>query len=306
VPRVSRARLAISLVGAAGGLAVVAALILSHADDIGDALGRVGAGRFALVVALAALAMVLRTAAWQVAIDSAGGRVRTAEAHAASGAAYSVALLFTYLGFVVRIAVIRHWAPERSPTASQQVAAESLLFVVEGTMIGALLLGASWTLGLSPAVALLIFLGGLAAAAAMALAARRLAPRQFGAGLAAARDPRAMGLVAASLGGTLALQLARVALVLGAVGLDTDPFVVVAVFLASGLGAVIPIGTAASGTAAPLIAASAGGDSVADATAAGVLLSGSMIAACLGYLAVALLALVRSRRAAPQSPPSAT
>jgi hypothetical protein len=295
-----RTRVALGLVGSLLVFGSLALVIAPRADEVGDALGRVGAGTFALVVALGLVAMVLRTFAWQVAIDAAGGRIRPREAHPASGVMFVLGLVSPYLGVAARIAVIRNLAPERSPTVSQQIAAESALVVVEAALVGVLLLCASWTLGISPPLAILIFVGGAAAMAALVIAARRLAPRRFGAGLAVARSPGTLGLVTAALAGTVLVQLLRIGVVLNSVDLDTSPLVVIAVFVASGLGAVIPVGTAASGAAAPLIAATEGGNSVADATAAGVLLSGTLLVSCVAYLAIALIgsALTRSGDAA--------
>ena len=295
-----RTRAILGFVGAAVALGILAAVIVPRADEVGDALGRVGIARFALVVLLGICALVCRTAAWQVAIDAAGGRVRAPEAHSASAVSYLVAMLSTYLGVITRIALIRHRVPDRSPTTPQQIAAESALVVVEGAIVGFLLLCCSWTLGIPFLEALAIFIAGVAAVFVLVIAARRLAPRRFGAGLAVARDPRTLALVALAISGTVLAQIARVAVTLGSVGLDTSPFIVVAVFLASGVGAVIPIGTAASGAAAPLIAASAEGNSVADATAAGVVLSGGLLVSCLVYVLAAMGAtamLDRSARA---------
>jgi len=295
-----RARAILGLVGAAIALGLLVAVILPRAGEVGDALGRVGAGRFALVIALGIVALVFRTTAWQVAIDAAGGRVRAPEAHAASAVSYTVAMVSTYLGVITRIALIRHRVPERSPTTSQQIAAESALVVVEGAIVAALLLCCSWTLGIPFAEALAIFIGGVAAVILLIVAARRLAPRQFGAGLAVAREPHTLALVALAISGTVLAQIARVALALGSVGLDTSPLIVIAVFLASGVGAVIPIGTAASGAAAPLIAVSGEGGSVADATAAGVVLSGGLLVSCVVYVlgsTIATALLDRSTRA---------
>jgi uncharacterized membrane protein YbhN (UPF0104 family) len=294
-----RTRVALGLVGSLLVFGALALVIAPRADEVEDALGRVGAGTFLAVVGLGLVAMVLRTLAWQVAIDAAGGRIRPREAHPASGVSYVAGLVSPYLGAAARIAVIRNIAPDRSPTVSQQVAAETALVVVEAALVGALLLAASWTLGISLPLAILIFLGGVAAIAGLVIAARRFAPRRFGAGLAVARSPGTLGLVTAALGGTVLVQLLRIGVVLDSVDLDTSPLVVIAVFVASGLGAVIPIGTAASGAAAPLIAAT-GGNSVADATAAGVLLSGSLMVSSVAYLGIALLgsALARSRDSA--------
>jgi hypothetical protein len=299
-PRISpRTRTVIGFVGAAVALGLLALVIAPRAGEVGDALGRVGAGRFALVIALGILALVFRTSAWQVAIDSAGGRVRAPEAHSASAVSYLIAMVSTYLGVVTRIALIRHRVPDRSPTTPQQIAAESALVVVEGAIVAFLLLCSSWTLGIPFAEALAIFVGGVAAVVVLIVAAQRLAPRQFGAGLAVARQPHTLALVALAISGTVLAQTARVAVALGSVGLDTSPLIVIAVFLASGIGAVIPIGTAASGAAAPLIAVSGEGGSVADATAAGVVLSGGLLVSCLAYVlgsAAAAALLDRSTR----------
>jgi uncharacterized membrane protein YbhN (UPF0104 family) len=282
----SRVRVAIGIAGALVVLGFILAVIVPRAGEVGDALGRVGIGRFLLVVLLGSASMIFRTAAWQIAIDAAGGRVRAHEAHPASAASFVVGLISPYLGVAARIAVIRHRVPDRSPTTYEQIAAETALLVVEGALVGVLLLCASWTLEVPFPAALAISIGGLLAAVALVIAARRLAPRRFGAGLAVARQPRALALVAGALVCTLLLQMGRVWVALDSVGLDTSFLVVLAVFLASGLGAILPIGTAAAGAAAPLIAAT-GGHSVADATAAGVLLSGALMVSTVGYFAVA-------------------
>jgi uncharacterized membrane protein YbhN (UPF0104 family) len=296
----SRLRIAIGIAGALLALGFVVAVIVPRAGEVGDALGRVGIGRFLLVVLLGSVSMICRTAAWQVAIDAAGGRVRAHEAHPASAASYVVGLISPYLGVAARIAVIRHRVPERSPTTYEQIAAETALLVVEGALVGVLLLVASWTLQIPFPAALAISVGGLLAAGVLVVAARRLAPRRFGAGLAVARRPQALALVAAALACTLALQMGRVWVALDSVGLETSLLVVLAVFLASGLGAILPIGTAAAGAAAPLIAAQHGGNSVADATAAGVLLSGALMVSTVGYFAVASgIAAWQDRRAEP-------
>ncbi len=277
-------------------LGVVAAIIIPRADEVQTALRDVSFGRFALAIGLGILAMIFRTTAWQIAIDSAGGQVRAVEAHAASSASFVIGLISPYLGIATRIAVIRNRVPERSPTTSQQIAAETVLMVVETALVGALILCAAWTLQIPVPVAVLIFVGGLVAAGLLVLAARRWAPRRFGAGLAVARHPRAMAMLTAAVAAALTAQIVRVAVVLSSVGLNSSLIVVVAVFLASGVGAVLPIGTAASGAAAPLIAASAENGSVTDASAAGILLSGSLMAACLTYFAIAMLVAASSSR----------
>jgi hypothetical protein len=293
----SRARIAVGILGAVLALGFIVAVIVPRAGEVGDALGRVGFGRFLLVVGLGVASMIFRTAAWQVAIDAAGGRVRAHEAHPASAASFVVGLISPYLGVAARIAVIRRRVPDRSPTTYEQIAAETALLVIEGAIVGVLVLVASWTLEIPFPAALAISVGGLAAAAGLVVAARRLAPGRFGAGLAVARHPRALGLVAAALACTLLLQLARVWLALDSVGLDTSFLIVLAVFLASGLGAILPIGTAAAGAAAPLIAAQHGGNSVADATAAGVVLSGALMVSAVAYFAVASgIAALQDRR----------
>jgi hypothetical protein len=288
---------AIGIAGAIVAIGVLVAIIVPRAGEVGDALDRVGVGSFLLVVLLGSAGMIFRTVAWQVAIDAAGGRVRAHEAHPASAASYVVGLINLYLGLAVRIAVIRHRVPDRSPTTSEQIAAESALVVVETALVGVLLLCASWTLDVPFPVALAISIGGLLAAVVLVIAARRFAPARFGAGLAVARQPRALALVTVTIACVLLLQIGRVAVALDSVGLDTSPIVIIAVFLASGLGAILPIGTAAAGAAAPLIAARHGGNSVADATAAGVLLSGALLVSTVGYFAVATaVAALQDRR----------
>jgi uncharacterized membrane protein YbhN (UPF0104 family) len=293
-----RGRWLVTVIGSAVVVALLLAIILPRAGDVGDALDRVGADRFAAIVALAIISLVFRTIAWQVAVDAAGGEVHPREAHAASAVAYMVALLNPYLAAAVRIGILRRTIPDRSPTASQLVAADAVGLVVETALVSLLILCASWTLGIPLYVALLIVVGGIAALAAVVVLARRWTTPRFAPGLAVAREPRSLAAVILALAGALLTQLGRVALALSSVGLHASPIVVVAVFVASGVSAVVPIGTAAAGAAAPLIAAAGkGGEDVANASAAGVLLAGSLLAALLLYLLVtALLASALRRR----------
>lgn len=270
---------------AIGSLVIIIALVAVVAPrtgEVGDALGEIGFGSFASIVAAGLVAMLMRTAAWQVAVDSAGGKVRWTEAHPASAISYTVGLLNPYLGGALRVALMRKIAPERVPTASQLVATEGGIGVVEAVLIAVLIVVTAWTLDVPLWAALLVFLAAIAALAAMAIAARRLDPSRFAGGLALARTPRTLGFVALALAGSIGAQLLRVDIGLASVGLEHSILIVAAVFVASGAGAVLPIGTAASGAAAPLLALPAGGD-VATATAAGLCLSAGLAVACLLY-----------------------
>jgi uncharacterized membrane protein YbhN (UPF0104 family) len=293
-----RARWLATAVGTAIVVAFLLVVIVPRASEVGDALDRVGTLRFVGIVALACAALVFRTIGWQVAVDAAGGDVQPREAHASSAVCYTVGLLNQYVGAAVRIGILRRTIPDRSPTASQLVAAESVSFVVESAIVSLLILSASWTLGIPLWAALLIAIAGVVAVGAMVAVAQRWTTPRFAAGLAVARQPRSLAGLSAALACTLLCQIGRVALTLSSVGLHSSPIVVIAVFVASGASAVIPIGTAAAGATAPLLAAAGkGGNDVANASAAGVLLTGSLLAADLLYLAVTALVVsaLRSR-----------
>jgi hypothetical protein len=197
----------------------------------------------------------------------------------------------------VRIGVIRRIAPARSPTASQLVAAESVLLIVETALVSLLILCASWTLGIPIWAALLIVIGAGIAVVGLVVMARRWTEPRFASGLAVAREPRPLAALSAAAAAALLSQLGRVAVALSGVGLHASPLVVIAVFVASGVSIVIPIGTAAAGAAAPLIAAAgSSGKDVANASAAGVLLSGSLMVSALLYLAISGAAATGLRR----------
>src|SRR5206468_1842499 len=140
-------------------------------------------------------------------------------------------------------------------TAAQQVAAETVSFVVEAALVSLLILAASWTLGIPLWAALLIVVAGVLGVTAMIVVAQRWTAPRFSAGLAVAREPRSLASLTAALAATLLAQMGRVGLALSSVGLHSSPIVVIAVFVASGASAVIPIGTAAAGATAPLLAA---------------------------------------------------
>jgi uncharacterized membrane protein YbhN (UPF0104 family) len=292
-----RARWVATAIGTAVLVAFLLVVILPRASEVGDALNRVGPGRFVAIVALAAAALVFRTIGWQVAVDAAGGEVHPREAHASSAVCYTIGLLNQYVGGAVRIGILRRTIPDRSPTAAQQVAAETVSFVIEAALVSLLILAASWTLGIPLWAALLIVIAGVLGVAAMVVVAQRWTAPRFSAGLAVAREPRSLASLTAALAATLLSQIGRVGLALSSVGLHSSLIVVIAVFVASGASAVIPIGTAAAGATAPLIAAAGkGSEGVANASAAGVLLAGSLLVADLLYLAVTALLVSALRR----------
>ena len=284
-----------ALIGLAFLLGLVLVLIAPRASDVREAIANTSATDFALVVGIGIAAMLIRTVAWQVAVDAAGARVRSTEAHPASAAAYTAGLLSPYLGAALRVALMRRLAPDRVPAAPQLVATEGALAIVEGVLVAALIVVSAWALDIPIWTAVLIRRAGHRRARWDGLCRAAAGSGPFRRRPRSRALPRPLGLVTLALAGSIAAQLVRVGVVLASVGLDHSLLVITAVFVASGASAILPIGTAASGAAAPLLAVPAGGD-LADAAAAGIVLSGGLAASCLIYLLLSSAALIKVTR----------
>jgi uncharacterized membrane protein YbhN (UPF0104 family) len=215
------------------------------------------------------VALVSRSEAWHVTIEAAGGSVPRRLLFRASSMQVLGGVINGHLGVAARIAALRRSSPEVCPQVPTLIAAEFPILAIEAmlaaltsfTLVGPL--GLPWW---SPLVALLVF--GVLSAGLRQLALRK--GRQVWKGLAVLRSLRGGTRVFGFVLIAVFAQVLRNWLVLHAVGVDASLFDAIAVLIAVVTLGQLPLGPTAGAAASVLIL---GGDGIAAAAAAGVLLT---------------------------------
>jgi uncharacterized membrane protein YbhN (UPF0104 family) len=292
-----RHRLLITIVGSVATLAILVYVLSGRREEFTTALREASAWVLALTAALQIIALVSRSEAWHLTIDAAGGTVARRVLYRASSVQVLGGMINGHLGVAARIAALRRSSPEVTPQVPALIAAEFPILAVEGllaaltsfTLIGPL--GLPWWLPLIAIAVLVVASAGL----------RHLAlgkGRELWKGLAVLRSLRGGSRVVAFVLVAVFAQIFRNWMLLHAVGVDASFFDAIAVLIAVVTLGQLPVGPSVGAAAAVLIL---GSDGVAEAAAAGVLMT---VTGTLGGLCFAawgagdLLTTRRARRAA--------
>ena len=293
-----RHRMAITVVGSLATVAVLAVVLAGRRHEFAHALSQANTWILVAAAALQAVALLARSEAWHLTIESAGGTVARRALYRASSMQVLGGVLNAQMGVAARIAALRRSSPEVSPQIPTLIAAELPIMAVEAAW-GAL---ASFTLiaplGL-PWWAPLIALAVIGAAGA---GLRRLAlpkGRELWRGLAIIRTLGHGSRLVAFLMVAVSAQIGRNWILLHAVGVHASVFDATAVLIAVSTLMQLPLGPGAGAAAALLILGSNG---VAAAAAAGVLMTVTGLVGGLCFAAWAgadqLWSISRRRRAA--------
>ncbi|HEU4973717.1 MAG TPA: lysylphosphatidylglycerol synthase domain-containing protein [Baekduia sp.] len=225
------------------------------------------------VLAVAALlqivALLVRTEAWHLSIEAAGGSVARRILYRASSMQVLGSVLSGQLGVAARIAALRRSSPTVSPQVPTLIAAEFPILAVEATLaaltsftlVGPL--GLPWWL---PVIVVAVV--GTASAGLRHLALSK--GRELWRGLAVLRSRRGGGRVIALVLVAVLAQILRNWMLLHAVGVPASFFDAIAVLIAVVALGQLPVGPGVGAAAAVLILGSRG---VAAAAAAGVLMT---------------------------------
>jgi uncharacterized membrane protein YbhN (UPF0104 family) len=264
-----RRRVALTVAGSLATAAALAVALAGRRHDFAVALSEVAAATLALSAVLQVAALVARSEAWHLSVEAAGGTVDRRVLYRASSMQVLGSVLNAQLGVAARIAALRRSSSAVCPQVPTLIAAELPILAVEAmlaalasfTLIGPL--GLPWW---PPVI-------GIAVLATMSAGLRRLAlrkGRELWKGLAVLRSPgRASRVVGFVLVAVLA-QIVRNWLLLRAVGVDASLLDATALLIAVVVLGQLPVGPTGGAAAAVLILGSNG---VADAAAAGVLLT---------------------------------
>lgn len=264
-----RRRVLITVVGSLATAGILAFLLAGRRDEFTDAISSAALWVLAVTTLLQIVALLARSEAWHLTIRAAGGTVARRILYRASSMQVLGGVINGHLGVAARIAALRHSSPEVSPQVPTLIAAEFPILAVEATLaaltsftlVGPL--GLPWWL---PLIGLVVI--GTASAGLRHLALGK--GRELWRGLAVARSLRGGGLVISFVLVAVFAQIFRNWLLLHAVGVDASFFDAVAVLIALVTLAQLPVGPSVGAAAAVLIL---GSDGVAEAAAAGVLLT---------------------------------
>jgi uncharacterized membrane protein YbhN (UPF0104 family) len=268
--------------GIAAGLLVTAALVVALAgrrDEFAQALKSAPLLVLAAAAVLQAVALVSRCEAWNVCVRAAGGTVGRRRLYCAAGTGNLACQMNHQLGAAARICVLRRLAPGDAPRVPALIAAEVPILTVEGvlaaltsfTLIGPL--GLPWWVPLAC----------LGTAVALAFGLRALAGRRdraCWAGLAVLRSLSGRAWVIVLVLVAVFAQIARNYLVLHALGVDASVLDAIAVLIAMVILSQLPVGPSVGAAA---VVAILGGDGIALAAAAGVLLTVTGTVGALGF-----------------------
>ena len=212
----------------------------------------------------------MRSEAWHLSIEAAGGTVPRRALYRASSMEVLGALLNGQLAVAVRIGALRRSSPLVSPQVPTLIAAEFPILAIEATLAALTSftlvapLGLPWWL---PLVALAVIATASAGLRHLALCERpRAVERPGGAPQAERGGSRVIAFVLVAV----FAQIFRNWMLLHAVGVDASFFDAIAVLIAVVTLSQLPVGPSVGAAAAVLIL---GSDGVAAAAAAGVLMT---------------------------------
>jgi uncharacterized membrane protein YbhN (UPF0104 family) len=231
--------------------------------------------------ALQLLALMARTEAWHVSVAAAGATIGRRRLYRAASMGYLGSQLNSQLGAAARIAALRRSGGDRCPRVPALVAAEIPILTVEVVLVALFSFTLVAPLGLPWWLPIVLFAVALAILAGVAGAASRWR-KGFFSGLAVLRNMRGRTAVIGFVLIAVLAQVGRNWMMLHAVGVDASVLDAIAVLIALVVLSQLPIGPSVGAAA---VVGVLGGDGVAMAAAAGVLLTVTGTAGALGYAA---------------------
>lgn len=276
-----RLRLMLSIAVPIAIAGVMAYLLAHNGQQIKQAAQRATVGQMALVTVLAWVTLITRTEAVVACLTAMGARPRRIDIHAANSLTFLAALINHYVSSVVRAALMRRLDRERSPTIPQMIMVDTSTTLIEGLLVGVLIVVSAGALKVAWWVPVLILAAGCAGVALALAARRRFSHYQLLRGLDVLAHSRQRTVVAALMMIVIVTQVGRTFIVLDAVGLHPSLLQAVATFVAAGVLSSLFAGPGAGTAGGPLIVF--GHASLAASAAAGLVLSITTLLAGLLY-----------------------
>jgi uncharacterized membrane protein YbhN (UPF0104 family) len=287
-----------TMVSLGGGTLVAVALAIGlagHGHDFIVALGSAPIWVLGAAVALHVLWLLVRSEAWNVCIDAAGGHVGRRQLFQASSVGYLGNIFNGQFGLAVRIAALRRSAPTECPRAPVLLAAELPIVVVEAALAAICSFTLVGPLGIPWWVPLISFVAMAALIGAMQRVARNRR-EGFWTGIAVLRGMRGRSRIIALVCVAVVLQIARNWLLLNWSGVNASVLDSTALLIGLAVVGLFPVGPSLGAAAAVLIL---GTNGVAAEAAAGALLTATAAAGALCFASWALVDRLWLRRDAP-------
>jgi uncharacterized membrane protein YbhN (UPF0104 family) len=262
-------RVPITVVGSLATAAVLVFVLAGHRQEFGAAISEAAPWLLGVTVLLQIVALLVRSEAWHLSIEAAGGTVPRRVLYRASSVQVLGSVVNGQLGVAARIAALRRSSPAVSPQVPTLIAAEFPILAVEATLAALASFTLVAPLGLTwwvPIIGVVVI--GTVSAGLRQLALRK--GRELWRGLAVLRNLSGGGRVVGFVLVAVFAQIFRNWLLLHAVGVDASFFDAIAVLIAVVTLGQLPVGPSVGAAAAVLIL---GRDGVAAAAAAGVLMT---------------------------------
>lgn len=280
-PRRQRIQLIVSIVGPLTVVGLLAYLLASKGDQIEQAAQRTTAAELVGVTLLALLTLVARTEAVVACLNAMGARPRRRDIHAANSLTFLAALINHYASSIVRAALMQRIDRERSPTIPQMIMVDTSTTLIEGIVVGVLIVLSASVLKLAWWIPVLAIVACVAGVALALLARRRYADRPLFRGLDVLAHSRQRTVVAGLMVVVICVQVARTFIILRSVNLHPSLLQAVATFVAAGVLSSLFAGPGAGTAGGPLIVFGHG--SLAASAAAGLVLSITTLIAGIVY-----------------------
>jgi hypothetical protein len=280
-PRRQRIRLIVSIGGPLIVVGLLAYLLASKGDQIEQAAQRTSAAELVGVTLLALLTLVARTEAVVACLNAMGARPRRRDIHAANSLTFLAALINHYASSIVRAALMQRIDRERSPTIPQMIMVDTSTTLIEGIVVGVLIVLSASVLKLDWWIPVLAIVACVAGVALALVARRRYAHRPLFRGLDVLAHSRQRTVVASLMVVVICVQVARTFIILRAVNLHPSLLQAVATFVAAGVLSSLFAGPGAGTAGGPLIVFGHG--SLAASAAAGLILSITTLIAGIVY-----------------------
>jgi uncharacterized membrane protein YbhN (UPF0104 family) len=241
-----RRRALITVVGSLATAAILAFVLAGRRHEFAAALSDAGLWVLASAALLQIVALLARSEAWHLSIQSAGGTVDRRILYRASSMQVLGGVINGQLGVAARIAALRRSSPAASPQVPTLIAAEFPILAVEATLAALTSftlvapLGLPWWL---PLIGLAVV--GTASAGLRHLALRK--GRELWKGLAVLRSLKGGSRVVGFVLVAVLAQIFRNWLLLHAVGVNASFFDAIAVLIAVVTLGQLPVGPSVAG-----------------------------------------------------------
>jgi hypothetical protein len=277
-----RARRAAGAVTAAAGAALIGWIVATRGPEVLAAISACPPWVIAGATAAHLLTLALRTEAWRTVLRGAGAtRLDLGALHAANAGAFLAGTVQGHAAMPARIALLRRYGGEDSPTVAQIALGDAPIFMFEVCTTALLAAAASTAVPVIPAwVPWAMLCGAIAVLAALRVAYGRARRHRFAAGLGVLARSDLRARLALAVAGFTLLALLRTWIVLVGFGLPSDPAHVCLVLFAMGTVGLLPLGV---GTGPASTVAALGATDLAAAAAAGMVVSAATVLSVLIY-----------------------